>query len=103
MLKQSPTRMKKVLVILLVVLFVASLTAVTASAARHSGHRGGGHHGGGHHGGGHHGGGHHGGGHHGSSWGWGNDHSHRHWWHGQYYPNCDWILNPYTNQWVWTC
>jgi hypothetical protein len=20
-----------------------------------------------------------------------------------YYPNCDWVLNPYTNQWIWTC
>ena len=91
MLKQSPSRMKKVLAILLVVLFVTSLTAVTASAARRGGHHGGGHHG------------YHGEGHHGGSWGWGNDHSHRHWWHDQYYPNCDWILNPYTNQWVWTC
>ena len=48
MLKQSPNRMKKVLIILLVVLFVVSLTAVTASAARHHGHHGWGHHG--HHG-----------------------------------------------------
>ena len=79
MLKQS-FRMKKVFAILLAVLFVVSLTAVTASAARHGGsHRGGGHHG----------------------RGW--DHSHPHWYHGQYYPNCDWIVNPYTNQWVWTC
>jgi hypothetical protein len=22
---------------------------------------------------------------------------------GYYYPNCDWVLNPYTNQWIWTC
>lgn len=36
-------------------------------------------------------------------WGWGHDYSHHHWWHGQYYPNCDWALDPYTNQWVWAC
>ena len=57
MLKQSSSRTKKVLTILLVALFVASLTGVTASAARHDG------------GGGHRSGGHHGGGHHGSGWG----------------------------------
>src|SRR5271157_2969182 len=42
MLKQSSSRMKKVIAILLAVLFVTSLTAVTAIA----GHHGGGHHGG---------------------------------------------------------
>jgi hypothetical protein len=36
-------------------------------------------------------------------WGWGNDYSHHHWWHGQYYPNCDWVWDPYSQQWVWNC
>ena len=83
MLKQ----MKKTLGILLAVCFLMSVTAAAASADRgeHGGHGDFAH------------------GEHGNGWGWGNDHSHRHWWHGQYYPNCDWVLNPYTNQWIWTC
>jgi hypothetical protein len=35
--------------------------------------------------------------------GWGNDHSHHYWWHGQYYPDCDWVLDQYYQQWVWNC
>jgi len=97
MLKQSPSRMKKVLTILLVTFFVASIAAVAASAARDE-HRdfGRGEHGdrGEHRDFGH--------GEHGD-WGWGNDYSHHHWWHGQYYPNCDWVWSPNSNQWVWAC
>ena len=47
MLKQSSNGMRKVLAILLVGLFVASLTAVAAVASQHGGEHGGGH-GGGH-------------------------------------------------------
>jgi hypothetical protein len=46
MLKQSSNGMRKVLAILLVGLFVASLTAVAAVASQHGGGHGG--HGGGH-------------------------------------------------------
>ncbi len=41
MLKQSSSRIKKVLTILLAVLFVLSLTAVAASAQNNAGHGGG--------------------------------------------------------------
>ena len=34
---------------------------------------------------------------HDGGWGWGNDHSHHYWWHGQYYPDCDWVLDQYIN------
>ena len=23
--------------------------------------------------------------------------------HGHYYPNCDWVWNSYTYQWIWNC
>jgi hypothetical protein len=26
-----------------------------------------------------------------------------HYYLGQYYPNCDWVWNSYTYQWIWTC
>ena len=86
MLKQLVRGIKTVLSILFAVLFVVSITAASASAAHHR------HHGGGHwHGG------------RGRGWGWGHDHWHHHWWHGYHYSNCDWVLNLYTNQWIWTC
>ena len=108
MLKQSPTRMKKVLVILLVVFFVASLTAVTAVAARHSEHHDGGHHGHGHHKDVHHGkhgghSGHHHGGHHLHNL---HDHKHHgnhdHYYGGVYYGDYEWVYNPDTLMWDWT-
>jgi hypothetical protein len=97
MLKQSSSRMKKVLAIFMAVLFGVSLTAVAASAdiGEHRDHGNQRDFGRGDHrdvGRGEHG-----------DWGWGNDYSHHHWWHGQYYPNCDWVLSPRTNQWVWAC
>jgi hypothetical protein len=86
MLKQ----MKKILSVLLVICFLMSVTAAVVSAEERREHRVGyGEHrevGHGEH----------------ADWGWGNDYSHHHWWHGQYYPNCDWVLSP-TNQWVWVC
>ena len=95
MLKQ----MKKILSVLLVICFLMSVTAAVVSAEERREHREGGQ--GEHREGGH---GEHrdfGRGEH-RDWGWGNDYSHHHWWHGQYYPNCDWVLSP-TNQWVWVC
>ena len=111
MLKQSPSRMKKILAILLVIHFIVSLTAVTAGAARRGGHRGGGHHGAvhhsGHHGAVHHGtvhrGGHHGVVHHGRVYYGYNNRPRAHYYLGQYYPSCDWAWKPNTNQWVWAC
>lgn len=94
MLKQSSSRMKKVFAILLTVLFVVSFTVVAASAER--GDRGdhgslGDHgnrcdHEAGHNG--YHDG--------------GNRHWHHHYNHGHYYANCDWVWDPYTNQYIWT-
>ena len=113
--------MKKTLGILLAVCFLISVTAAVVSAQEHREHRevgqgehreiGQGEHREGEHrevGQGEHREGEHrehrdfGHGEH-RDWGWGNDYSHHHWWHGQYYPDCDWLWNPYTNQWVWTC
>ena len=96
MLKQ----MKKIFGVLLVICFLMSVTAAVVSAQEHREHREVGQ--GEHREGGH--GEHRDFGHreHGD-WGWGNDYSHHHWWHGQYYPNCDWVWSPDTNQWVWAC
>jgi len=106
MLKQSPSRMKKILAISLVILFVVSLTAVTAGAARRGGHHGAVHHGG-HRGAVHHGtvhrGGHHGVVHHGRVYYGYNNRPRAHYYLGQYYPSCDWAWKPNTNQWVWAC
>ncbi len=98
MLKQSFDRMKKGLAVILVVLFVVSLTAVAASAERgdrgdHGNHGSLGDHGNrGDHGVGRNG--YHDG---------GNSHWRHHYNNGRYYANCDWVWNPYTNQYVWTC
>ena len=101
MLKQPPSRMKKILAILLVVLFLVSLTAVTAGAARRGGHHGTVHRGG-HHGTVHRGG-HHGTVHHGRIYYGYNNRPRAHYYLGQYYPSCDWAWKPNTNQWVWAC
>ena len=89
--------MKRGLAILLAILFVVSMTAVTVSAAKHvrtghatkhvrtghtavvrTGHttvvRTGGHH-----------------------------RARAHYYHGHYYPNCDWAWSPHQQQWVWAC
>jgi hypothetical protein len=94
MLKQ----MKKSLVILLAVFFVASVTTVGVSAApQHEGHHGGHGHGGHGHGGHGHGG------HNFHNW-----HEHRHHGHhdhyygGTYYPDYEWVYNPATLVWDWT-
>jgi hypothetical protein len=92
MLKQSFNRMKKGLAILLVVLFVVSVTAVAASADRgdqggHGDHGNRGDHGAGHNG--YHDG--------------GNRHWRHHYNNGRYYANCDWVWDPHTSQYIWTC
>ena len=108
-------QMKKIFSVLLVICFLMSVTAAVVSAQEQREHREvrqGEHREGGH---GEHrdfGRGEHREGGHGEhrdfgrgehrDWGWGNDYSHHHWWHGQYYPDCDWVLSP-TNQWVWVC
>ena len=97
MLKHSPSRMKKILAISLVILFVVSLTAVTAGAARRGGHHGGGHHGTVHRGG------HHGAVHHGRVYYGYSNRPRAHYYLGQYSPSCDWAWKPNTNQWVWAC
>ena len=97
MLKQSSIRMKKVLAMLLIALFVVSVTAATVSAAKQvkkghatkhvrtghtavvkTGHttvvRTGSHH-----------------------------RPRAHYYHGHYYPNCDWVWSPHQQQWVWGC
>jgi len=80
MLKQSSSRIKRVLAILLIVLFVVSVTVATVSAAKQvkKGHtavvKTGGHH-----------------------------RPRAHYYHGHYYPNCDWVWSPHQQQWIWGC
>ena len=111
MRKQAFDRKKNTLAILVAFLVVISITATVVSAAgenrerQQGGNQQGEHQQGRYQQGEHRGQGEHrdvGRGEHGD-WGWGNDYSHHHWWHGQYYPNCDWAVDPYTNQWVWAC
>jgi hypothetical protein len=87
MLKQSFIRMKKVLTILLTVLFVVSLTAVATSAI--NGDQGTDN----------------------SPQSYVNPHWHSgesnvsgsSYWKGIGYEGCLWVFHPSTNQWVWTC
>jgi flagellar basal body-associated protein FliL len=97
MLKHSSNKMKKVLAILLLVFFVVSVTAATVSAAKQvkKGHatmhvRTG--HATKHVRTGH------------TAVVTGNHHRpHAHYYHGQYYPSCDWVWSPHQQQWVWGC